>query len=130
MTQARLAMQIEVVKKAFVKRTPSEARRSMFGVLITGLPMQPIASHRWSSDIMKMMLGGAIPKAFGFEAATRPQLPENTAAAAVPAVRERNWRLFRFFIFIVFIQEVRSPFFCALDGLLAPPFGDFCVVAA
>ena len=123
-------MQIEVVKKAFVKRTPSEARRSIFGVLITELPMQPIASQRWSSDIKKIMLGGAIPKALGFEAATRSQLPENAATAALLAARERNWRRLRFFIFIVFIQEVGTPFFCAFDGLLAAPFGDFCVVAA
>jgi len=60
----------------------------MFGVLITGLPMQPIASHRWSSDIMKMMLG-RFAAAFGLSWALQP-VEDITAAAAVPAVREKN----------------------------------------
>jgi hypothetical protein len=34
----RLALQLAVVQKAFVNLTPSAARASRFGVLMTGLP--------------------------------------------------------------------------------------------
>ena len=97
---ARLDAQMEVVTKACVKRTPFAARSSMFGVCIMGLPMQDIVSQRWSSVSRKMIFGGAIPKAFGFEAATRPQPVIGIAAvAAVPAMSFTNWRRLRFSVF-------------------------------
>lgn len=36
---------------------------------------------------------------------------------------------FALFVFIV-IQQVRAPLFGAFEGLLSPPFGNLCMVAA
>lgn len=58
--EAREGEQREVVQKWFLKRTPSCARRSMWGVLRWGWPMQERASARWSSVRMKTTLGRAV----------------------------------------------------------------------
>ena len=54
---ARDVMQIEVVTKLLVNRTPWAAISSTFGVLMIGLPMHPSASQRWSSVSRKMRFG-------------------------------------------------------------------------
>ena len=48
-SEARLTPQIEVVTQLCVKRTPSLASRSRFGVFTTGLPATPSVSWRQSS---------------------------------------------------------------------------------
>src|SRR6056297_4364105 len=48
-TLARLTMQMAVVTYAFSKMVPCSARVSMFGVVITLLPVKPAASQRMSS---------------------------------------------------------------------------------
>src|SRR5438093_561277 len=54
---ARLGEQSDVVQNMFLKRTPSAARRSMFGVFKCGCPAQPSASQRISSQRMKRTFG-------------------------------------------------------------------------
>src|SRR4051812_44469216 len=54
---ARLQLQIAVVTKWFVNRTPAPASASMFGVRISEFPAHPIASNRWSSVSRKTMFG-------------------------------------------------------------------------
>src|SRR5689334_12673444 len=54
---ARLGEHNEVVQKAFLKCTPSLARRSRFGVLRCGWPAQLMQSARMSSVRMTTTLG-------------------------------------------------------------------------
>jgi len=90
---------MEVVTKAFVKRTPFAARSSIFGVWIMGLPMHPSVSQRWSSVSRKIMFGG-----FGVKdkaVRSSPRQPVIGIAAAPVAASRRNRRRLIFFIFLL-----------------------------
>jgi hypothetical protein len=54
---ARLGPQMELVTKQFSNRIPSEAMRSMLGVLLRFDPYALIAWYPWSSVKMNMILG-------------------------------------------------------------------------
>ncbi len=77
--QARLGEQSDVVTKALVKRAPSLAIRSMFGVFRKGCPAQLIASYRWSSVRMNTKFGRS------GEAKALAMFKNGRLAAATPA---------------------------------------------
>src|SRR3954468_23103549 len=55
---ARVGEQTGLLLRARVKRMPSDARRSMLGVRMSGLPYEPSVQAPWLSVRMKTRLGG------------------------------------------------------------------------
>jgi hypothetical protein len=86
--EARLAAQMEVVTKAFLKRTPSAARLSITGVLMMGCPAQPRVSLRWSSTSRKRILGLLL----NFRQSKEPGA--SIAAAVNPVALRKSRRLY------------------------------------
>jgi hypothetical protein len=62
---ARLGEQRGVVAKKLRKTTPSRPSRSRFGVRAKGWPVRWSESQRWSSVMMKTMLGGRSARSAG-----------------------------------------------------------------
>ncbi len=81
-------MQMDVVTKAFSKRTPSAARRSSRGVFTTGLPAAPIASQRTSSITRSSTFRGGAG-----EAGCRPHPAIDASITIAGASRHHAYRL-------------------------------------
>ena len=78
--QARDGPLIEFATKLFVKRRPSAAMRSIFGVRMKVVSYALIVWYEWSSHIMKRIFIGS----FGFSSATPQDVTSgNTAAPAI-----------------------------------------------
>src|SRR5829696_2291077 len=98
--QARLGEQRELTTNALRKRTPSAARRSMFGVLNHGnRPLSPcsfwtalMASYRWSSANIKTKFGRSAAAASGAEASRTAAVRIERDMAAPSASDERCTR--------------------------------------
>jgi hypothetical protein len=81
---ARLGEHSGVVAKAFRKRTPSRARRSMFGVSMNGCPAAAKSSQRMSSTTTNTTLGGG-------DAVSGARLAESAQAMTLAAaIRTAN----------------------------------------
>src|SRR5437763_4648701 len=85
-SEARLTAQMEVVTKQLENRTPCPARRSRFGVRMTGSPMQPRAFQRRSSARRKTRFIGLVAARGGAPrvgAAPMPLAPSSTRRETV-----------------------------------------------
>src|SRR5579872_17839 len=89
MNEAREIQQIAVVTNAFLNVTPSEANRSMCGVLTNGCPEKPRQSARKSSASSTIKFGRLGSAAFN-KFANSP--PANNASDAPPTSKCRHTR--------------------------------------